>query len=341
MKQYLAFFLAVMLVVFALPAMAVTVSDPMLPDPEKYQYEAKTTIAFNLRKEPDEKSAKLVEVKKGANINIIEYGDEWCNVEYREKKGYAKTKWLFMLKTSDPYKYPILGYDVPYGIGEMLISYNTKGQAGKTSNYSGNELEPGTMLTVHRYNPDTDVATILVWKAYIDLPAGAVKVTQFVPYDEAQPGDIIAGYTTYQSKKYGFPYHYVRYDNIALAVSRLDGAVVQPGELFSFNTLAAPYSKANGYKKARIMGGEGLGFGGGVCQISVLTRSAVLGLPVLIRDWYMHTDEGTVYTTQICDATVGNSRDFSFYNMLDYPIYMNFFQAEDRGVMNLFIYRSK
>lgn len=342
MKRFFAWLLTAALVFACAPALAVTVNDPALPDPTKYQYEATTALKFNLRKEANDNGYRMYEVPKGSIVSVIELGEEWSLLEYKGRQGYAKNKWFFKLKSSDPYKYPIYEYDMPYGIGEMRIDFNTKNMAGKKNNYNGNDLLIGQKLTVHRYNPDTDVATILVWQSYIDLPAGAVKVTPFIPYDEAEPGDLIAGYTTYQSKTYGYPRAAARRFNISVVMGRLNGTVLQPGELFSYNTIAGPYTQAGGYEIANIMGSTGIGYGGGVCQISILTRSAILGLPVLIRDWSMHTDEGSIYTTQICDATVGTSRDFTFYNVLDYAIYMDYnHDGGDEGVMNLFIYRSK
>ena len=342
MKRFLASVLAMALVMMYLPALAVTINDPDLPDGEKYQYQASTTVTFNLREEADRDSKKIREIKKGSTVYVVEYGDEWCLIEQGNYQGYAQTSWLFMFKTTDPYKYPIHGYDAPYGMGEMLEPFHTKKLAGNSGNYSGNELAVGQKLAVHRYDSETDVATILVWKSYIDLPAGTVKVTKFVPYDEAKPGDMIAGYTTYMSSIYGRPYHFQRQHNIALVIKKLQGAEVKSGELFSFLSYAAPVTSANGYKYARVAGGDGFGYGGGICQISVLTRSAILALPVIVKAWYMHQDEGTVYTTQICDATVGTRRDFTFYNMLDYPISMEYSQdGGDPGVMNLFIYRAE
>lgn len=340
MKRWVSMGLIFIMLIAALPAMAIVIRDPSLPDPDKYQYTAVTTVKFNLRETADEKSRRIREVSKGTWLNVIEYGDEWCYVELKNKVGYAKTKWLFRFKSTDPHRYPIPGFDMPYGIGEMKTSFNTKGLAGNTGRYSGNQFDPGQRFTVHTYDEQRDVATILVWKSYVEMPAGSVKVTPFVPYDQAQPGDLIGGYTTYQSGTYGFPKHKVRQYNIARSIELLTGAIVQPGELFSFNSYAGPYSAKTGYKIAYILGDSGVGYGGGVCQISILTRSGILGLPMLIKDWYMHTEEGTVYTTQICDATVGNSRDFTFYNVLDYPILMDYNHDGDPNIMNLFIYRA-
>lgn len=309
-------------------------------DSSLYMYEAQVLTNASMRREADTKSGKVKSLKRYDKVKVITYGDEWCEIEYKNRTGYYKTAYLFMFRSSDPYKYPIHGYDAPYGIGTLTQEFNTEGLIETRWSYHGNLLMPGQDVTVHAYNPQTDVATILVWRNYLELPAGAVKDIQpFVPYEDAQPGDLIAGYTSYQAHDYGFPYHKARQHNISLVISKLDGAVIQSQELFSYLGIAGRFTKGAGYREAYITGGDGRGIGGGVCQISILTRSAVLMLPFIQKDWSMHTYEGSPYTTQICDATVGNNRDFSFYNMLPYAIRFEYENTTDVGVMNLRIYR--
>lgn len=318
-------------------ALLLPILNAMAQETDGYQYDATTLLEFNLRKEPDMSARKLKEVPKGKVVNVIEYGEEWCLAEYNGAEGYAKTKWLFKFHSHDPFTYTVPGYEKPYGMGTMKIAFNTKGMAGKTGNYSGNEMEPGDKVTVHYYNAEQDVATILVWRSYVELPAGAVEVEPFAEYQEAQPGDMICGYTTYTSMKYGFPYHVPRRGNMKRAMELLNGAVTKSGQTFSFNAYAAPYSGGNGYQLAYITGGAGKGYGGGSCQISILTYSAALGLPFRIGEHFTHTDEGNAYALQCCDATVGNSRDLTFTNLLPYDV--RFEYVYRAGVATMMIYR--
>lgn len=75
--------------------------------------------------------------------------------------------------------------------------------------------------------------------------------------------------------------------NITLAASRLNGLLVAPGEVFSFNKALGDVSKFTGYKEAFIIqGGKTiLGDGGGVCQVSTTLFRAILnsGLPIVER----------------------------------------------------------
>ncbi len=75
--------------------------------------------------------------------------------------------------------------------------------------------------------------------------------------------------------------------NVNLAASKINGTVVKPGDIFSFNQTLGDVSKFTGYKEAYIIS-EGhtiLGDGGGVCQVSTTLFRAVLntGLPITER----------------------------------------------------------
>jgi len=78
-----------------------------------------------------------------------------------------------------------------------------------------------------------------------------------------------------------------REHNIALAASRVNGVLIAPGEVFSFNATVGDISAATGYRQAYIIkeGRTILDDGGGVCQVSTtLFRSALeSGLPITER----------------------------------------------------------
>lgn len=76
--------------------------------------------------------------------------------------------------------------------------------------------------------------------------------------------------------------------NIHLAASRVNGMLIAPGEIFSFNKALGDVSEFTGYKQAYIIqnGRTILGDGGGVCQVSTTFFRAVLnaGLPIIERN---------------------------------------------------------
>lgn len=78
-----------------------------------------------------------------------------------------------------------------------------------------------------------------------------------------------------------------RVHNIVLASSKLNGLLIKPKEVFSFNQALGEVSLATGYQQAYIIenGRTVLGDGGGVCQVSTTFFRAALnsGLPIIER----------------------------------------------------------
>ena len=75
--------------------------------------------------------------------------------------------------------------------------------------------------------------------------------------------------------------------NIALASSKLNGVIIKPNEVFSFDKAVGDISSLSGYKQAYVIenGKTVLGDGGGVCQVSTTLFRAALnaGLPITER----------------------------------------------------------
>jgi vancomycin resistance protein YoaR len=75
--------------------------------------------------------------------------------------------------------------------------------------------------------------------------------------------------------------------NISLASSKLNGVIIKPGEIFSFDKTIGDISALTGYKQAYVIqdGKTVLGDGGGVCQVSTTLFRAALnaGLPIVER----------------------------------------------------------
>ncbi|KAF1083827.1 Vancomycin B-type resistance protein VanW [Sporotomaculum syntrophicum] len=85
--------------------------------------------------------------------------------------------------------------------------------------------------------------------------------------------EMIAQYTTrFNSALTG------RTQNIKIAADVLDGLVVAPGEIISFNDVVGPREVDKGYQNAGIIVGNTLteGIGGGICQVATTLYNAVL-----------------------------------------------------------------
>lgn len=85
--------------------------------------------------------------------------------------------------------------------------------------------------------------------------------------------------------------------NINLASSRINGALIAPNEIFSFNKTLGDVSSFTGYKQAYIIqnGKTVLGDGGGVCQVSTTFFRAILNSGLPITERYAHAYRVSYY----------------------------------------------
>lgn len=113
-----------------------------------------------------------------------------------------------------------------------------------------------------------------------------------------------------------------RTTNLSIACSKLNGYVIQPGEVFSYNKVLGKRSVENGYREAAIYTSNGVenGLGGGICQISSTLYNAVLMANLGIEERHNHSYT-TSYSDPGRDATVAyGSLDFKFKNTRKYPV---------------------
>ena len=113
-----------------------------------------------------------------------------------------------------------------------------------------------------------------------------------------------------------------RTTNLQLAANKINGTVLMPGEIFSYNQVVGERTIAAGYKEAPIyVSGEVVdGLGGGICQITSTLYNAVLyaNLGIVSRSNHQFVPS---YVTASRDATVVyGAIDFKFKNTRDYPI---------------------
>lgn len=119
-----------------------------------------------------------------------------------------------------------------------------------------------------------------------------------------------------------------RKHNVELATERLNGTIIPPGELFSFNAAVGAQTVENGYQEAygiALVPGAGGGKGevktvnsiaGGICQVSTTLFQGVFkaGMPIEERNWHLfwvgYGDSPT--GLHGLDATVDDQADLDF-----------------------------
>ncbi|MBQ8909048.1 MAG: VanW family protein [Clostridia bacterium] len=129
-----------------------------------------------------------------------------------------------------------------------------------------------------------------------------------------------------------------RKSNIALALSKFNGMIIEPNQIVSFNDTTGARTAENGYKTAKIIvGGKYVsGMGGGVCQASTTLYNALLLSDVEILQVYHHTLPAS-YVPLSFDAMVSEGyADLVFKNNLDTPIFIKAYTTNSDVVVEIY-----
>lgn len=159
------------------------------------------------------------------------------------------------------------------------------------------------------------------------LSALALTVRTEIPVEETDPvitddalasidGVLASYHTQYTPGNRGH--------NITLAAGKLNGTLVKPNDIFSFNDTVGLRTATAGYKVAGVIldGQLADGIGGGVCQVSSTLYNAILlaGLTPTARTSHALP---SAYCPPGLDATVADGQiDLQFRNQLAHSVYL-------------------
>lgn len=113
-----------------------------------------------------------------------------------------------------------------------------------------------------------------------------------------------------------------RATNVTLAASRINGYILMPGEVFSYDSTIGRRTAANGYKEAGVYIGNKVesGIGGGICQTSSTLYSAALYANLEIVQRTSHSLPVS-YVPAGQDATIAEGYiDLKLKNNTEYPV---------------------
>ena len=115
-----------------------------------------------------------------------------------------------------------------------------------------------------------------------------------------------------------------RTENLRIACESINGMIINPGEVFSFNDAVGERTEERGFKPATIYGGEGEsvdGTGGGICQVAstIYYTTLYMDLEQVMREPHMYQ---VTYVPGGMDATVywDSGLDYKFRNNREHPI---------------------
>jgi hypothetical protein len=132
-----------------------------------------------------------------------------------------------------------------------------------------------------------------------------------------------------------------RMDNIRLAMKKINGYKLKPGETFSFNDVVGKRDADHGFKIAAvIVNGEfGEDMGGGVCQLSSTIFNAADRAGMKILERHSHSRE-VKYVPKERDAAVSYGYlDLKFKNTKDYSVQLKV-AVEDKR-LKVYIHKAK
>ena len=212
-------------------------------------------------------------------------------------------------------------YDVvPYDIVDLQSYYNEYCTSARNAYYD--KAEKKVVDEVVGYGFDLIAANARLALAeegsVIEIPLQVIEpeVTKEAYMSKNFP-DVVASYES------AHVYNPDRTANLTLACQALNGTVLNPGEVFSFNAVVGERTPEKGYKEGIIYADGGkseLEAGGGICQVvsSVYMCALTSDLTIVERQPHMYP---VSYVPYGCDATVyWGAVDFKFKNSYDNPI---------------------
>lgn len=289
---------------------------------------------MHMRWSPSENSDSMRLLEPDTVVDVYTRGRTWTCIAYDGRIGYVKTKYIERVQRKNPFDGPMPGTS-----SHVAVAFVKEKTSFRAEGYKNPiVVTPGSWLTVQRFKDGRAYFPYMRQEESVYVSADKLKIYDFVPWDEAKPGDLLYAFTTFYSTSTSKDGNTGRMHNIELAAERLTSIRVKEGESFSFNAICGPYTKENGYRLAPILSDAGdKGYGGGVCQVCSTIYNIVLRVPAVIEDMNWHAQAGTSYLPGGFDATVSNEKDMVFRNVLPYDLRIEF-ECQD-GVMTAFLFR--
>lgn len=177
------------------------------------------------------------------------------------------------------------------------------------------------VMEVYGYDFDLDAAAAALEQAQygetVTIPMKMIVPEKLGgPIREVLFRDVLAEYQTEHTKDQN------RNTNLELACAAINGLILDPGEIFDYNTIVGERTTAKGYKSAAAYssGKTVQSIGGGVCQVSSTMYYCCLVSDMEIVNRLPHSYVSS-YMPMGMDATVSwGGPEFTFKNNTNYPI---------------------
>jgi vancomycin resistance protein VanW len=152
----------------------------------------------------------------------------------------------------------------------------------------------------------------------------------FSDKSEERLDNMVSSYRTYMIKKgpgICIEHQTNKAINISLACASINGAIIRPGEVFSFWRTVGKMTKKKGYKNGRVLKNKRLvsGIGGGLCNLANAIHMSILHSPMVVVEFHKHSDalapdEGKRVPFSSGTSVSYNYVDYRFKNTSDQPV---------------------
>lgn len=197
----------------------------------------------------------------------------------------------------------------------------TPGTNGKRLNKDKLQKDIISTITAENFNDVTKIAVINIINPEITEDKLSLVNTKIGTYS-----------TDYSGSQSG------RKTNVELATKAVNGTLLMPGDVFSFNDTVGDTTGDKGYKEAPVIINNKLvpGFGGGVCQVSTTLFNAVDTTNLKSTERHNHSLE-VHYVPKGRDATIAfGSLDYKFKNTLSSPVYIEAITKNGQVTFNIY-----
>lgn len=300
------------------------------------KFKAHTVKAARMYAEPSTDAKRIANIPIYTQVIVSVVDGDWAYANYKDYYGFIPVSSLFKWDRLTVDAGDIPGLDVMPLLA--FVKHSTEIR-DPDNNKSLQTINPGAALAV--YEKDSMGRYTLPYERQVGFitEEDIAYTMPVVKWEDAQPGDLIACFSTYFAVGIHSPAYQGRNWNIHLASSLITGVTLQPNQDYDQYKIIGPYRKSTGYHAAPIMKKDAtMGYGGGTCQVNTTFYLANIQVPMMITHRKVHAEVGIYYVKQGFDSAVGGGNiNLTMYNSLPYPIRYQFFNSD--GVLTCCIFR--
>lgn len=129
-----------------------------------------------------------------------------------------------------------------------------------------------------------------------------------------------------------------RNENLRVACEKINGTVLEPGDIFDMNEALGPQTSANGYKAAGVIENGKIvsAIAGGVCQVTTTIYNAAIFAELKIVERHNHSLMVGYVPLGRDAAVAGTYKNLRFQNDTDYNVYIETYIENNNIVCNIY-----